>query len=332
MIIKSYEINKLNLKQHKLILLYGSNEGARKEVIKKIYKEVKYDKILKYDEREILENKDLFYNEILNRSLFDNEKKILINKASDKILEILNYILEIDNTDLSLIIDTGALEKKSKLRNLFEKNKKLICIPFYDDNLETLSKLALNFFNEKKIKISRSDINLLVSKCNGDRGVLKNELNKIELFLLNKKNINTKEIIKLTNLIENHKVSDLIDNCLAKNYKATINILNENLYSSEDSILITRTFLNKSKRILKLSENYQENKNIDHTISDARPPIFWKDKEIIKKQIYNWSPKSIRNLIYKLNNLELVLKKNINNSTNIIRNFILEQISRKTNN
>ena len=161
---------------------------------------------------------------------------------------------------------------------------------------------------------------------------MKNELNKIELFLLNNKKLTSENLIKLTNLIENHNVSELIDNCLAKNHKKTLSILNENIYSNEDCILIVRTLLSKSKKILKLSANYEKNKNIDQTISSAKPPIFWKDKEITKQQIYKWAPIKIKKLIFKLNEIELLLKKNMNNSTNLIRDFIIEQSCSNSNN
>ena len=108
--------------------------------------------------------------------------------------------------------------------------------------------------------------------------------------------------------------------------------MNENQFSNEDCILITRTFLNKSKRILVLSKEYEINKDIDQTISSARPPIFWKDKEITKQQIYIWSPNNIKKLIYSLNNLELLIKTNLNSSINLVTDFILEQVSAKSNN
>ena len=332
MIIKSYEINKIDLKKNKYILLYGPNEGAKKETTKKLLDETNIKHIIKFDEKEILENNEILFNEILNKSLFETDKIILIDRASDKLFKILEQIFEKNNEDIYIIINAGLLEKKSKLRNIFEKEKKLTCIPFYLDGLETLSKLALNFFRTKKINISQSNINLLINRCNGDRGILKNELNKIELFLLNNKKLTSEKLIKLTNLIENHNVSELIDNCLAKNHKKTLSILNENIYSNEDCILIVRTLLSKSKKILKLSADYEKNKDIDQTISSAKPPIFWKDKEITKQQIYKWAPIKIKNLIFKLNEIELLLKKNMNNSTNLIRDFVIEQSCSNSNN
>ena len=327
MIIKSYELKKLDINKNKYVLFYGVNEGAKTEEIKKIISLNKNLTITNYDEKEILDNSENFYNNIFSKSLFEDKKVIIIKRATDKIVKIIEEIIEKDITDISLIFNSDNLEKKSKLRSLFEKNKKLVCVPFYTDTTDILSRMAYNFFKEKKISISQANINLIVDKCNGDRGVLKNELLKIEFFCQNKKEISSDNLLKLVNLVENHSVSELIDNCLAKNEKKTINLLNENNFSSEDCIIITKTFLNKSKRILKLSKEYQINKDLNKTIASARPPIFWKDKEIVKQQINKWAPNEINELIFDLNKIELQIKKNYTNSINIISDFILNQSS-----
>ena len=327
MIIKSYELKKLDINKNKYVLFYGVNEGAKTEEIKKIISLNKNITITNYDEKEILDNSENFYNNIFSKSLFEDKKVIIIKRATDKIVKIIEEIIEKDIADISLIFNSDNLEKKSKLRSLFEKNKKLVCVPFYADTADILSRMAYNFFKEKKISISQANINLIVNKCNGDRGVLKNELLKIEFFCQNKKEISSDNLLKLVNLFENHSVSELIDNCLAKNEKKTINLLNENNFSSEDCIIITKTFLNKSKRILKLSKEYQINKDLNKTIASARPPIFWKDKEIVKKQINKWAPNQINELIFDLNEIELQIKKNYTNSINIISDFILNQSS-----
>ena len=224
------------------------------------------------------------------------------------------------------------MDKKSKIRTFFEKQKELVCVPFYADNEQTLSQLALNFFKEKKITISQSNINQIVNKCNGDRENLYNELSKIDNYSKNGKKLNSENIMKLTNLSENHSISELVDNCLAKNNKKLIYILNENNLTNDDCIVIIRTFLNKSKRILKLLNEYELNKDLNLTISSCKPPIFWKDKEIIKQQMQKWNSKNLKNLIYKMSEIELLIKKNINNSLNLTTNFLLENSSSITNN
>ena len=325
MILKFYELNKIDLIKNKLILLYGKNEGLKNNAINSLIKDKK--NILYYDEKAIFEDNNSFLESTLNKSLFEKEKTIVIKRASDKIFKIINEIISKNIDELRIIINSENLDKKSKLRSFCEKNKESVCIAFYPDNEQTLSKVAYNFFKEKKIQISPSNINLIVGKCNGDRQNLINEVQKIENYSKNGKSLTTEVIAKLTNLSENHGVSDLINNCLAKNKKKIVYILNENNFSNEDCVLITRTFLNKSKKVLLLAQEYKLNKNIDQTISSAKPPIFWKDKEIIKEQIYKWTPENLKELIYKLSELELLVKKNISNSINLVIDFIFKQVT-----
>jgi DNA polymerase-3 subunit delta len=330
MIIKSYEINKI-ISNYNFYLFYGKNQGLKEDLIKEIIKN-NQGKVFNYDEKQIQEEKQIFFENILSGSLFENNKIIIINRTSDKIYPIIQEIIERDIKSVKIIINSGLLEKKSKLRSLFEKEKNLICIAAYPDNNETLSRLAVIFFKNEKISISQQNINLIVGKCNGDRHNLNNELEKIRNYALNKKNLTTQEILKIINLSENYGFSELIDNCLAKNKNKIMTILNENNFSNEDCIIILRTFLIKAKKILTLSLEFEKNNDLNKTITSARPPIFWKDKELIKIQLNKWKPNTIRELIYHLNDIELQIKKNFNNSILIITNFILEKSSPEANN
>ena len=323
MILKQFEINKINLDKHNLILFYGKNEGLKNSASKNLTKNI--DKVYNYDEKDILDDKENFLEIIYNKSLFETKKFIIVKRTTDKIIKIIEKISLKNLEKINIIFNSDNLEKKSKLRIFFEKNENYICVPFYPDNEQTLSKLALDYLKNKKILISPENINLIVNKCNYDRETLQNELTKIENFSKNKKKITTEDIVKLTNLAENYSITELIDNCLAKNRKKIKYILNENNFSNEETILIIRTFLNKSKKILKLSEEFKDKKNLDLVISSAKPPIFWKDKEITKVQINKWTPEKIKNLIYNINDLELKIKKNLNNPVNLITDFILEQ-------
>ena len=332
MIIKSYEINKINLFKNKIILFYGENNGLKKEKILEIINLQKEKVLSSYEEKEILDKPEILFNNILSKSLFDENKIVTIKRATDKFLKIIEEINENEMEGISIIINSDNLEKKSKLRSFFEKSKKFMCIPCYPDNQQTLIKLAYSFFNKKNIKISSAMLNSIVNKCKNDRENLYNELEKIELYAKNGKKITENNISKLVNLTENHELSDLVDNFLAKNVNKTISILNENNFNDEDCIIITKIFLNKSKKILNLSEEFKKNNNIDLTISSAKPPIFWKDKEIVKQQIHNWRPENIKKLIYEIFEIELHIKKNFNNSIKLITNFILEHTSQKSNN
>ena len=325
MILKFFELKEKNIKENKYFLLYGSNKGLIEEIIEKKIKPQLTNNVQRYEENEIIKNVDNFKEDIINKSFFDNEKLIIIYRVTNKIFKIIEEIIEKKINDISIILISEFLEKKSKLRIFFEKSNNAICVPFYEDNLQTLNILTTNFLKEKKISLSQQNINLLIEKCRGDRMNLFNELEKIENFLRNKKRIETEDILKLTNLSENFDYSELVDHALAKNQKKTLYILNENNFANEDSILITRIFINKLKRLLKIHLEVKTKKNIENAISSFKPPIFWKEKDIVKKQITNWSDDKLRELIIKVNDLELQIKKHPYSSTNLVTNFILEQ-------
>ena len=330
MIIKSFDLNKNNFKEN-FYLLYGENQGYKDQIIKSKFKDKYSECTYSYDENEILNNQESFYNELISKSFFEKEKLIIVNRATDKIKNIIEEIIEKDISDLVLVLNSNTLIKKSKLRNLFEKNKHTICVPFYEDNNQTLSAIASLFFREKKISISKQTINLITERSRGDRQNLNNELKKIESFLIDKKKINLEEIIKLTNLAENYNVSELIDSCLSKNKKKTIHILNENNYSLEDCILIIRSMLMKSKRLITLCKKATLTKDIETVLSSFKPPIFWKDKEIVKQQINSWSCENAEKLTYEINEIELLIKKFSASSVNILSDFIIEQATSTSN-
>ena len=331
MIIKSFELNKLKLNNYALYLFYGDNEGSKEETIKNIFEQNYLDKIYRYEEKEILDNIDNFFNSILTKSFFDNEKLIIINRATDKIRETIEGLIEKNPEDIKIILNSKNLEKKSTLRKIFEKDKSIICVPFYEDNNQTLNSIISLFFRNKKIPISQQLINVLIERSRGDRKNLNNELEKIDAYLLNKKNLNLEEIIKLTNLAENYNASELVDHSLAKNTRKTVTILNENNYSDEDNIIIIRTLLAKLKRLVKIHELVDEKNNIEQAVSASKPPIFWKDKPLVIQQIRSWKKEHLKDLIYKTNDIELLIKKNSTIAKNILSDFIINN-SRKTNN
>ena len=328
MILKAFNLDKdINAK---IFLFHGVNDGQKDEIIKNKFIPIFGDNVFKYYEKEILSNIENFYNQILSKSFFENKKLIIIKDASDKIKEHIEVLKEKILDDIKIIIISNLLDKKSKLRNLFEKDNDLVAIAFYNDNNQTLSSIAKSFFLKKNISISQESINLLVNRAYGERKSLNNELQKIEGFLSNKNKISIEEIHALTNLSENYSINELVDNCLAKNRQKTIYILNENNFSFEDAIIIIRTFLIKTKRLIKLYQNLQINKNIDKTIISFKPPIFWKDKQLVESQIKIWTLNRTYKLIEEINKVELNIKKNSINSLNILFDFILSTV--KSNN
>ena len=331
MIVKFFELKKKDLKKNKYFLLNLNNKGLIEETIKNYLNPILSKNISHYEENQVLNDIETFKENISSQSFFESDRLIIINRSTDKIYNLCEEIIEKNLKDVSIIFISENLEKKSKLRSFFEKHSNTICIPFYEDNHQTLSMIVQNHLKKLNINLSQQIINIIVERARGDRINLNNELQKITSYSLSKKKISIDDILKLTNLAENHHVSDLVDNSLAKNKSKTLNILNENNFNSEDCIYILRTFLIKLKRLLKIKGNLEINNNLEKTISSYKPPIFWKEKEIVKQQIKVWKYNNIKELIIKTNRLELEVKKNPSSSIFLVTNFILEK-TLETNN
>ena len=331
MILKSWELTKKVSTEYKFYLLYGENTGFIEDTINKILKPQLSKNIHYYIENEITANINQFLENVLNKSFFENDKLIIINRASDKIFSLIKEISERKNEDLQIILKAENLDKKSKLRNFFEKEKNLIIVPFYKDTSQSLTLLANNFFKKNNINISSENINFIIEKSKGSRINLNNELNKINIFNKKRAPIRFSDILKLSSSIEDYAISELVDYCLLKNKKKIINILNENNHTLEDNFLIVRSFLYRLKRLKNLKILIEKNKNQDQVISAYKPPIFWKDKEIIKRQLKFFSLNDLKNYIKKVNSIELLIKENSLLSNEITNNFILETVEQSNN-
>ena len=324
MISKFFEINKYKEKVN-FFLFYGENEGQKEDIIKSNFNSFTKENTFKYYEKDIIQNKQPFFDQIYSKSFFENEKLILIYDVTDKILELIEETIDSNISEIKIILLAKKLDKKSKIRNFFEKNKEILIVPFYEDTIQTLITIGKKILNDNKINLSQENLNLIIERSQGDRINLKNELEKIITLSKNKKKLETDDILKLTNLSENYSASELADNCLNKNRKKTLNILNENIPSSEDNILILKTFLYKLKRLRKLRINLDENNNLEKTINSFRPPIFWKDKDLIKQQIKKWKVDDIDKFIVEVNDTERLIKKNPQISNLILNDMILEK-------
>jgi len=329
MILKSFNLKKYLIKSNtNIFLLYGENTGLIDQTIKDIFLPIFPKSVSNYDESEILRDIENFKSVLFNKSFFEDEKLIIINRGTDKILSIIEELIEKKTQDIKVIIKSNFLEKKSRLRKFFEKDENTVIVAYYEDSYQTLYQLVQNFFKEKKLSISSENINLIIDRSKTNRNNIRTELEKILIFSKNKTTVQTKDLVKLINLSENHDISELVDQCLSKNKKKTINILNENNLNTDENILILRSFLNKLKRLKKLRINLEENKNIEQVLSSFRPQIFWKDKDVIKQQLNNMSLVEINYLIKKINKLELEIKRNFLLSNQIMTNFILENLDR----
>ncbi len=326
MIIKSYEIkNKTNLIKNNLFLLYGENFGIKKEIKNFIFETLKSKEndieSLSLYENEILADEENFYNSIYSDSLFSKIKIITIYDATDKLINKLMDVYDKYPENIFLIINSEILEKKSKLRNFFEKNEKTICVPCYLDNERDLEVIAQTELKKNNIPLSREAINLLIEKSNSDRSNLRNEIEKIKSYSLNKKVLELEDIKLLINFSGDYKSDILINECLCGNIFQYKKILSELYLNTVNQILLLRIFSNKIQRLLKIKNQANKLSNIDSLISSVRPAIFWKEKPLVKKQLSIWNINNLKKILCDINNTELLCKKNPQISKNILFNF-----------
>ena len=337
MIIKSYEVSKnsKDLLKCNFFLLYGENVGLKKDIrdiIKKALKQKDDNiEILSLYENEILNSEENFYNFVYSGSLFGNKKIITIFEATDKIIKKISNVFDKSPENVLVIIFSGILEKKSKLRNFFEKSKEAICIPCYLDSEKDLEIIAQSEFKKNNISLSREAINLLIEKSNSDRNNLRNEIEKIKSYSLNKKNLEFNEIKSLINFSGDYKSDILVNECLCGNISQYKKILSELYVNTVSQILLLRILSNKAQRLLKIKEQKNKSNNLDNLINNAKPSIFWKEKPLVKKQLSLWSLNELKKIISGINNTELLCKKNPQISKAIFFNFFLG-ICTKTNN
>ena len=337
MIVKSYEIQKkrIDILKYNLFLVYGENIGLKKDIKKKIQFEIKQKntniEISSLYESDILEDTNNFYNSIYSGSLFGNTKIITLNNATDKTTRLVEDVTQKYPGNVFIIILSEILEKKSKLRNFFEKNEKTLCIPCYLDSARDLEIIIIEEFRKNNINLSKESINLLVEKSNFDRSNLRNEIEKIKAYTLNKKSIDVDEIKNLVNFSGEHKTDNLINECLSGNISQYKKILSELYINTLNQIFLLRILSNKMRRLLNMKEMENSYNNLDSLLNASKPPIFWKEKPIVKKQLTIWNIKRLEKTIDEINNIELMCKKNPNISKIIFFNFFSEICKKASN-
>ena len=337
MIIKSYEIkkSKLNFLKNNFFLLYGENLGLKKDIKDFITEEIKRIdnkvEILSLYESGILDNEENFYNFIYSGSLFSNKKVITIYGATDKIIKKINDVYDKCPDNISLIIFSEILEKKSKLRVFFEKNEKTVCIPCYLDSEKDLEMIARFELKKNDIILSREIMNLLIEKSNSDRNNLRNEIEKIKSYSLDKKKLELTEVKSLVNFSGDYKSDSLVNECLCGNISQYKKIISELYINAVNQIFLLRILSNKIQRLLKIKEEENETNNLDNLINTSKPTIFWKEKPLVKKQLSIWNINDLKELISDINNTELLCKKNPQISNSIFFDFFTK-ICKKANN
>lgn len=318
MILKSYivEQNTAILNDYQATLLYGENSGLKEDIKLKIKDQNKKAEIFFFFEEEILKNKNILYENFANDSLFSEEKIFFLEQATDKILEQILEVLEKKNEKIKIYIFSEILDKKSKLRNLFEKDKRVAIFPCYEDTEKTLINYIVKELAGFK-GLTGEIINLIITNSGSNRKVIQNEIVKIKVFFFNKL-INKNQIIEILNIKNDSGFEEIRDTALIGKKDKINKLLSELNLLSEDSFFYLNSL---NYRILKLIEIQKINetyKNYEQALESLKPPIFWKDKPIYLQQLKKWNMAKLNKAANKISIAEILMKKN-----SIVRNDIV---------
>ena len=304
---KSYLVEQnFNLLKERFVLFYGDNLGLKQDFKKKIKSYYKQNEIISFTQEEILNNETNFFNEIKNISLFETKKIYIINQANDKIIEIFKEI-EQKFDDQNIYLFAEVLEKKSKLRNYFEKSKKCGSIPCYPDNELSIKKIIAERLRGYE-GLTSNNINIICDNCNLDRNKLYNEIEKITIFFEDKK-IETEKLQILLDIKVNDDFNLLRDEVLCGNLNKTNKLLSDTVLEQEKTMFYLAVLNSRLASLYKVNELSIE-APLEVSINNLRPPIFWKDKPNFLLQARKLGKKKIKKILNETYNLEVKIKSN----------------------
>ena len=330
MIFKSYlvESNLSLLKDKNIILLYGENNGLKDDIKKSIIEKNKNKEIIRLTQDDILKNNSLLDNEIMNLSLFDDKKIILIDNITDKSFSLIEKNVGQNNCLICLF--SGVLERRSKLRNLFEKEKTLGLIPCYEDNEITLQNYIKNYL--KNIKgLNQEIINFIINNSNKSRDKIKNELDKTAVYFMEKE-INISELRQLLNLDENDNSQRLRDTAILGDKRLLNDLISKTQINEQDNMIYIRGLLNQFIKLAEILEINKTTKNLTKAIEGLKPSIFWKDKPMVLGQANKWEINKIKTTINELTDAEILIKSSTDIKGSEITKKLLIDICNKASN
>ena len=330
MIFKSYlvESNLSLLKDKNIILLYGENNGLKDDIKKSIIEKNKNKEIIRLTQDDILKDNSLLDNEIMNLSLFDDKKIILIDNITDKSFSLIEKNVSQNNCLICLF--SGVLERRSKLRNLFEKEKTLGLIPCYEDNEITLQNYIKNYL--KNIKgLNQEIINFIINNSNKSRDKIKNELDKTAVYFMEKE-INISELRQLLNLDENDNSQRLRDTAILGDKRLLNDLISKTQINEQDNMIYIRGLLNQFIKLAEILEINKTTKNLTKAIESLKPSIFWKDKPMVLGQANKWEINKIKTTINELTDAEILIKSSTDIKGSEITKKLLIDICNKASN
>tara|TARA_B100000965_G_C19567464_1_gene747486 strand:+ start:735 stop:1745 length:1011 start_codon:yes stop_codon:yes gene_type:complete len=331
MILKSYIIEKSTelLDQYKSILMYGENEGIKDDIKIKIKERKKNAEIINLFEEEIIKDKDILFNHINNSSLFNSEKLIFLHEITDKVFSQISETLDREIKDVNIYIFSNILEKRSKLRNYFEKEKGLGVIACYEDNERTLSNYIITQLKGHE-GLTQEIVNIIISNSNLNRKIIKNEITKVKNCFFKKK-INKEELEELLNIKSSNSFSQVRDASFLGDKIRVNKLMGEVEIMDEDVFFYLNQINMRTNKLLEIQNINGETKDDELALDTLKPKIFWKDKPIYLLQLKKWNKRKLQSILKQIYKIELLMKSSQAKNDLIIKNLLIEICNKASN-
>ena len=327
MIIKSFSINYEKLfSDYKINLIYGENFHLKTEILNKltqIFKKNEFKtKFIKEDE--LLKDIEILDNYLNQDSLFGEKEILVIQEASDKLLDYINF----SEIDKKLILVTNNLTKKSSLRNKAEKEKIISCIACYEDDEKTLQSLLRNGLTKLGIKVPYEAIDQLFNINKLNRNDINSGLEKLELITKDKK-LDSETFSSLFNTTSSFDAFEISNALLSGDKKALNKILSSFYHFSINFNEVLGPLKYKINKLIDIYEYNENETKIAVLVDTYKPPIFWKEKGIIRTQLSKWNKNELDTLLDKINEIEILCKLNYEIAETIFNKFLLDIVTKR---
>ena len=327
MIIKSFSINYEKLfSDYKINLIYGENFHLKTEILNKltqIFKKNEFKtKFIKEDE--LLKNIEILDNYLNQDSLFGEKEILVIQEASDKLLDYINF----SEIDKKLILVTNNLTKKSSLRNKAEKEKIISCIACYEDDEKTLQSLLRNGLTKLGIKVPYEAIDQLFNINKLNRNDINSGLEKLELITKDKK-LDSETFSSLFNTTSSFDAFEISNALLSGDKKALNKILSSFYHFSINFNEVLGPLKYKINKLIDIYEYNENETKIAVLVDTYKPPIFWKEKSITQTQLSKWNKNELDALLDKINEIEILCKLNYEIAETIFNKFLLDIVTKR---
>ncbi|MGY8985081.1 MAG: DNA polymerase III subunit delta [Sphingomonadales bacterium] len=319
-------LTKLN-DQYSGVLIYGPDEGLVRERAHRISKQVVEDlsdpfNVVRPSLSQVIEEPSILLDELLSLSMVGGRRLVRLDGAEDKAYQGLEQALSgipKDGEKNLLVVTAGNLKPSSKIRKLFEGLEIAVTIACYADSSKDVEELIIEVLGANNLKADPQAISFLLNNLGSDRLISRSELEKIVLYAGDRidRVIKLEDVITLIGDSATLTLNDIASATTGGDLKRLDQLLERAQSQGENAIAIIRALSRRLQQFHLVKGLIEAGQPIDSAIGKLRPPLFFKEKDIFRNQLFLWSSQKLGKALLLLSDAELGCKTTGNPDTAI---------------